>query len=146
MSVSARKSRQLDKVLQLLLPKSYKVLQSISVLQSVTTPPPHRDPTSCLCLRLGNNVVPKVAAAQSSPAEQSPRLHLQVRATQADHSLTSAAVSCVHVSLCNCVYCAYNIIVGALFLQHSLTHSLHWWTIIAAVGKSPHMRVRGQHL
>ena len=31
-------------------------------------------------------------------------------------------VSCVHVSLCNCVYCAYNIIVGALFLQHSLTH------------------------
>ena len=137
MSVSARKSRQLDKVLQLLLPKSCKVLQSISVLQSVTTPPrTHRDPTSCLCLRLGNNVVPKVAAAQSSPAEQTPRLHLQVRATQADHSLTSAAASRVRVSLCNCAYCAryniYTIIVGALFLQHSLTHctggpSLQLW-------------------
>ena len=95
MSVSARKSRQLDKVLQLLLPKSYKVLQSISELQSVTTPPsPPSERPNFLSLspaRLGNNVVPKVAAAQSSPAEQSPRLHLQVRATQADHSLTSAA-------------------------------------------------------
>ena len=39
-SVSARKSQQLDKVLQLLLPKSCKVLQSISELQSVTIPPP----------------------------------------------------------------------------------------------------------
>ena len=147
MSVSARKSRQLDKVLQLLLPKSCKVLQSISVLQSVTTPPPPLTETQ-LPVSVSGSAIMLFQRWQLRKVLPLSRVHVSISRSEPLKPITLSppqlhlAFMYLCVAVCKCLHYNHWCPISA-----TLTHSLHWWTIIAAaVGKSPHMRVRGQHL